>query len=97
MLMRIVSFILSTLLTIILIVVLNKKWGAIPPLGKFLSPQQGFWQNAEPTDYDFSENLYFDNLRGKTDVYIDDRLVPHIFAEIDVRIHSGCIGTDSGF
>ena len=83
MLMRIVSFILSTLLTIILIVVLNKKWGAIPPLGKFLSPQQGFWQNAEPTDYDFSENLYFDNLRGKTDVYIDDRLVPHIFAEND--------------
>ena len=81
--MRIVSFILSTLLTIILIVVLNKKWGAIPPLGKFLSPQQGFWQNAEPTDYDFSENLYFDNLRGKTDVYIDDRLVPHISAEND--------------
>jgi penicillin amidase len=81
--MRIFSFIISTLLTITLIILLNKKWGPVPPLGKFLSPQQGFWQNAEPTDHDFSENLVFNNLKGKADVYIDDRLVPHIFAEND--------------
>ena len=81
--MRIIPFLISTIITLTLIIVLNKKWGAIPPLGKFLSPQQGFWQNAEPTDFDFNENLSFKNLKGKADVYIDDRLVPHIFAEND--------------
>ena len=81
--MRIIPFLISTIITLTLIIVLNKKWGAIPPLGKFLSPQQGFWQNAEPTDFDFNENLSFKNLKGKADVYIDERLVPHIFAEND--------------
>ena len=71
--MRIISFISSTIITLLLIFALNKKWGSIPALGKFLSPQQGFWQNAEPTDYDFSENLSFNNLKDKVDVYIDDR------------------------
>ena len=81
--MRIFSFIISTAITLLLILALNKKWGSIPALGKFLSPQHGFWQNAEPTDYDFSENLSFNNLKDKVDVYIDDRLVPHIFAQND--------------
>jgi penicillin G amidase len=81
--MRIISFITSTIITLLLIFALNKKWGSIPALGKFLSPQQGFWQNAEPTDHDFSENFSFNILKDKVDVYIDDRLVPHIFAQND--------------
>lgn len=81
--MRIVPFVSSTIITLLLIFALNKKWGSIPALGKFLSPQQGFWQNAEPTDFDFTENLSFNNLKDKVDVYIDDRLVPHIFAQND--------------
>ena len=51
--MRIIPFLFSTIITLTLIVVLNKKWGSIPPLGQFLSPQQGFWQNAEPVDHDY--------------------------------------------
>ena len=81
--MRIIPFLFSTIITLTLIVVLNKKWGSIPPLGKFLSPQQGFWQNAEPVDYDYNKNLSFSELKDKADVYIDDRLVPHIFAQND--------------
>ena len=81
--MRIVSFLISTIITLLLIFALSKKWGPVPALGSFLSPQEGFWQNAEPTDYDFSENLSFKNLKDKVDVYIDDRLVPHIFAQND--------------
>ncbi len=81
--MRLIPFIFSTLFTIVLIFLLNKKWGSVPPLGKFLSPQQGFWQNAEPTDHDFSEEFIFKNLEGKVNVYLDDRLVPHIFADKD--------------
>lgn len=79
--MRIVPFILSTVITIALVFALNKKWGSIPPIGKFLSPQQGFWQNAEAADCDRNENLSFKNLQGKVSVYLDDRLVPHVFAQ----------------
>lgn len=81
--MRIIPFLFSTLFTIALIIGGNNKWGAIPPLGKFLSPQQGFWQNAEAVDHDFSGDLGFRNLKGKVDVHFDSRLVPHVFADAD--------------
>src|SRR5450432_3945095 len=79
--MRIVPFVISTLITAGLAFALNKKWGKVPPMGKFLSPQQGFWQNAEPANADFNADLSFPYLKGKTEVYLDERLVPHIFAE----------------
>jgi penicillin amidase len=81
--MRILPFLISTITTVVLIFFLNGKWGAIPPLGKLLSPQHGFWQNAEACAQDFSENLIFKNLKGRTEVYLDERLVPHVFAERD--------------
>ena len=79
--MRIATFLVSTLVTIALIYVLDNRWGSIPALGRFLSPQHGIWQNAEATDHDFNQDLQFAGLKGKTSVYIDDRLVPHVFAE----------------
>jgi penicillin amidase len=79
--MRVIPFIISTLITLALVFALNKKWGAIPPIGKFLSPQQGFWQNAEAVDGDRNENLSFKGLKGKVSVFLDDRLVPHVFAQ----------------
>ncbi|MDB5196466.1 MAG: acyl-homoserine-lactone acylase [Flaviaesturariibacter sp.] len=79
--MRVLPFILSTVITVALVYSLDHKWGAIPPLGKFLSPQQGFWQNAEPADEDYNQQLTLNGLKGKATVYLDDRLVPHIFAE----------------
>lgn len=85
--MRVVPFILSLVATIVLIYCLNRKWGAIPPMGKFLSPQHGFWQNAEPTDRDFNETFDFPQLKGKAEVYFDERLVPHVFAENDADLY----------
>jgi penicillin amidase len=79
--MRLLTFLVSTILTLLLVFVLNNKWGSVPALGKFLSPQQGFWQNAESADHDFSGDLKFPQLKGKVNVFIDDRLVPHIFAD----------------
>ena len=76
--MRLVSFGVSALVTILLVFVLNKKWGTIPPLGKFLSPQHGFWQNAEPANADFNADLKFPGLKGRVNVYFDERLVPHV-------------------
>ena len=53
----------------------------LPPLGKFLNPSSGFWQNGE-TDKNFKDlNLKFPNLQGEVTVRMDDRLVPHIFAD----------------
>lgn len=57
------------------------------PLGKLLSPQNGIWQNADPVQMDYSADLKFPNLKGKTEVYFDERLVPHIFAENESDAH----------
>ncbi|HRX94160.1 MAG TPA: penicillin acylase family protein [Chitinophagaceae bacterium] len=85
--MRILPFAISAIITGGLVFALNKQWGTIPPMGKFLSPQHGFWQNAEPADEGFDETLNFPGLKGKAEVYFDDRLVPHVFAENDEDLY----------
>lgn len=57
------------------------------PLGSLLSPQEGIWQNAEATHYDYSADLKFSGLKGKVEVYLDDRLVPHVFAEQEPDVY----------
>lgn len=79
--MRVFLFLLSAVITVALCMVLNSRQYLPLPMGRFLSPQEGFWQNAEPLDAGFSADLSFDHLNGKVEVYLDDRLVPHIFAE----------------
>jgi penicillin G amidase len=79
--MRILPFVVSAIITSGLIVVLNSSLILPAPLGKLLSPQHGVWQSAEPASENFSADLTFPQLSGKVDVYLDDRLVPHIFAE----------------
>lgn len=79
--MRIVPFIISTIISVALVFALNKRWGTIPALGRFLSPQTGFWQNAEADGEDMNEDFAFGQLKGKVNVYLDERLVPHVFAE----------------
>ena len=85
--MRILPFAISAVITAGLVFALNKQWGTIPPMGKFLSPQHGFWQNAEPADKSFDGDLTLDGLKGKASVYFDDRLVPHVFAENDEDLY----------
>src|ERR1041384_8666043 len=81
--MRIIPLVISGAITVALIVILNSTVLLPVPFGKFLSPQTGVWQNAEPVDQDFSDNLSFPQLKNKVNVYFDDRLVPHVFAEQD--------------
>lgn len=78
--MRILFSIISALLATALCYLLSTKKVMPIALGNFLAPQEGFWQNAEPIDYDFSDNLHFKDLKGAVDVYFDERLVPHVFA-----------------
>lgn len=85
--MRVVPFIISAVFSSALIVGLNKQWGSIPPMGKFLHPQYGFWQNAEPSSQSFDADLSFADLKGNANVYLDERLVPHVFAENDEDLY----------
>jgi penicillin G amidase len=78
--MRIVPFLISFLLTAGLIFCLNTKWGKVPPVGKFLSPQVGCWQNAEPVGKDFNADFSLPALKGRAVVYFDENLIPHIYA-----------------
>lgn len=79
--MKFIPFSISAIVTILLVWALNKPWGSIPALGAFFSPQQGFWQNAESTDNPGSISINDPFIKGSVEVYLDDRLVPHVFAE----------------
>lgn len=83
--MRIIPFLIFAAVTAGLVITLNTRLTIggkqAPAFGKFLSPQHGFWQNAESVDENFSADLNFSQLTGKVTVYLDKRLVPHIFAD----------------
>src|SRR5579872_4792824 len=80
--MKILAFI-STLITLLLIWALQTKFGDIPPIGKFLNPCTGFWQNAESKTVSSEENLQLDGLQDKVTIRYDEHRVPHIFATND--------------
>lgn len=81
--MRIFPFLISLILTTGLIICLNRQWGGLkktPVFGQFLSPQHGFWQNAEPENESFDGKVSLPGLNGKGEVYFDEDLIPHVFA-----------------
>ncbi|MCX6205284.1 MAG: penicillin acylase family protein [Bacteroidetes bacterium] len=86
--MRIIPFLISTVATVGLVYLLNTPLPVgntkTPRLGYFLSPQQGFWQNAEASNTSFSGEVKLKGLKGKVDVFVDERLVPHIYAQTDL-------------
>jgi penicillin amidase len=71
----------AVLATLGLILVFNTRLVLPAPLGKLLSPQHGIWQNAEPADFSYNDDLEFPGLKGSADVYFDQNLVPHVFAD----------------
>lgn len=88
--MKIFRFILMGAITLGLIWFLNNRHviggNPLPPLGKFLDPLQGFWQNAEGT-FKASENLHIPGLKSKVEVVYDNVLIPHIFANNDEDLY----------
>lgn len=78
---------LSLLLTGTLVYLLHTQFGSIPPLGKFLNPFGGFWENAETKHLPAETNLEIPGLRGKVQVLFDNQLVPHIFAQNDYDLY----------
>src|ERR1700761_1371791 len=75
--------IFTTTITAALIVALEVKLGPAPPIGPFLNPSTGFWQNAESKHILPSENLKLTGLTGEVIVRYDEHHIPHIFAQND--------------
>lgn len=69
--------------TIILIWALQAKLGPLPPLGKFINPATGFWQNAESRNISPTEILDLPGLQDEVTIAYDEHMIPHIFAKND--------------
>lgn len=82
--MRIIKFLISLLITVGLIYGLSMRHSVekskTPPLGKFLNPFTGFWQNGETRVPNIKESVVLKDLKEEGSVVYDDRMVPHIFA-----------------
>ncbi|MFQ5706629.1 MAG: penicillin acylase family protein [bacterium] len=85
--MRWLKLILTGGFTVALVVVLNSKIGLLPPLGKFLDPFHGFWQNADPGKAQTEQKLRVEGLHSPVTILYDDRMVPHIFAADDYDLY----------
>ncbi|RIA08279.1 penicillin amidase [Flavobacteriaceae bacterium MAR_2010_72] len=83
--MKYIKFIGSLLLTILIFYIFNTKLGSIPPIGKFLSPSQGVWQNETNEEIDGSPQIV--GLSEEVKVHYDDQLIPHIFAQNDLDLY----------
>jgi len=85
--MRLLPLIATAVLTTGLVFTLDTQLkignSKAPRLGYFLSPQHGFWKNAEKINTNFDASIVANELKGNVDVYMDDRLVPHIYADHD--------------
>lgn len=79
--MKTFRFILSFAITLALGITLNSKIDTVPPLGKFLSPFHGFWQNAENQVIDLNQNIDQQFLTDSVNVHFDELMIPHIFAQ----------------
>ena len=79
--MQVIKFIGSLLATFGLIYFLSTPIDPAPPLGVFLNPFTGFWQNAEPMKSFPKTSIELEGLKDEVKVVYDDRLVPHIFAK----------------
>lgn len=79
--MRYLKIAVCLLIPAIVIYFLNKGFASLPPLGKLMDPVHGYMANAETDKNLKSVNIKLDDQSIKGNVVMDERLVPHIFAE----------------
>lgn len=80
--MRWVKFVLSLISALALIVALSIPIGPVAfPVGDFLNPWQGIWQSGEAARAQLAESMDIEGLLAPATVVIDERGVPHIFAQ----------------
>lgn len=85
--MKLIRFIFALGLTLTFFFYLNTKQGKVPPLGSFLSPFSGFWQNGETDALDIPKSITSSKLKAPVRIKFDDQLIPHIYAENDYDLY----------
>ena len=83
--MKYFKLILSFALTIGVFFALNTKFGSIPPIGKFLNPYSGVWQNER--DEAIDGEVLIPELKDKVTVHYDAQLIPHVFAQNEIDLY----------
>ncbi len=79
--MKYFSFLFFLICTSVLFYFLEFSISGIPPLGKLLSPHQGYLQNAEADRISISGELNLPGLKDEVTVQFDELLIPHIYAK----------------
>ncbi|NAS30675.1 penicillin acylase family protein [Flavobacteriaceae bacterium R38] len=77
--MKYVKLFISFVFTIGIFYALNTKLGPLPPLGKFLNPGSGIWQNEK--DESITGNATIPGLKEQVTVHYDEQMIPHVFAQ----------------
>jgi len=78
--MKTLRFLLLLLVTVGTLYALDTRWGEVPPLGAFLDPTAGFWQNAETNAGDPPQGRELGALREEVRVVYDSLRIPHVYA-----------------
>jgi len=93
--MKTIRLSVSLLMTLLLLYFFNRSLpmgkSSIPPLGKFLDPFHGFWQNSY--EKKIGAELNITGLTGNVSIYTDSLDIPHIFAsnEGDLYLAQGYV------
>ena len=64
----------------------NTKLSSVPPIGKFLDPVNGVWQNE--INEDIETDITIEGLSADVTIHYDEHLIPHIFAENDHDLYT---------
>jgi len=83
--MKYLKFILTLVLTLTIFYGLNTKLGSAPPIGKFLDPVNGFWQND--TNEVIDGTISIKGLSAPVTIHYDEQLIPHIFAQNETDLY----------
>jgi penicillin amidase len=83
--MKTFRFVLALILSVGFALFLNSSIDGNPPLGKFLSPFEGYLQNAQVVEN--HKKLIFPGLTESVDVYFDELDIPHIYAQNGGVLH----------
>ena len=85
--MKYIKFLISLAFSVSVFYFLNTKIGQLPPLGKFLDPFHGFWQNAHSETGPPPNAISLHGLSSPVTVHYDDQLIPHVFAANDTDLY----------
>lgn len=84
--MKSAKFFFILFLTLAIFYVFNTKLGSIPPVGKFLDPAHGAWQNEWSEDSRM-DDIVIPGLSAPVNVHYDENLIPHVFAQNDEDLY----------